>query len=99
MAAIFLETITGSNGVIIPPKGYLPGVRKICDEFGILMVCDEVMAGFGRTGKLFAFENFDVVPDLVTFAKGVTCGYVPLGGVAVSKRLQSFSTTTYYPVA
>ena len=90
VAAIFLETITGSNGVIIPPKGYLPGVRKICDEFGILMVCDEVMAGFGRTGKLFAFENFDVVPDLVTFAKGVTCGYVPLGGVAVSKKIAEF---------
>ena len=80
VAAIVLETITGSNGIIIPPKGYLPGVRKICDEFGIVMICDEVMAGWGRTGKMFAFENFDVVPDLVTFAKGVTCGYVQLGG-------------------
>ncbi len=74
VAAIVLETITGSNGVIIPPKGYLPGVRKVCDEFGIVMICDEVMAGWGRTGKMFAFENFDVVPDIVTFAKGVTCG-------------------------
>ena len=90
VAAIFMETITGSNGVIIPPKGYLPGVRKICDEYGILMVCDEVMAGFGRTGKLFAFENFDVVPDIVTFAKGVTCGYVPLGGVAVSSKIAEY---------
>jgi len=87
IAAIVLETVTGSNGIIIPPKGYLPGVRKICDEFGILMICDEVMTGWGRTGKMFAFENFDVVPDIITFAKGVTCGYVPLGGVAVSKRI------------
>ena len=85
-----LETVTGSNGIIIPPKGYLPGVRKICDEFGIMMICDEVMAGWGRTGKMFAFENFDVVPDIVTFAKGVTCGYVPLGGVAVSKRIAEY---------
>ncbi len=90
IAAIVLETVTGSNGIIIPPKGYLPGVRKICDEFGIMMICDEVMAGWGRTGKMFAFENFDVVPDIVTFAKGVTCGYVPLGGVAVSKRIAEY---------
>ena len=90
VAAIVLETITGSNGIIIPPKGYLPGVRKICDEFGIVMICDEVMAGWGRTGKMFAFENFDVVPDLVTFAKGVTCGYVQLGGVAVSSKIASY---------
>ena len=90
VAAIVLETITGSNGVIIPPKGYLPGVRKICDEFGILMICDEVMAGFGRTGKMFAFENFDVVPDLITFAKGVTCGYIQLGGVAVSSKVAAY---------
>ena len=85
-----METVTGSNGIIIPPKGYLPGVRKICDEFGILMICDEVMAGWGRTGKMFAFENFDVVPDIVTFAKGVTCGYVQLGGVAVSSKVAKY---------
>lgn len=90
VAAIEMETITGSNGVIIPPKGYLPGVRKICDEFGIVMICDEVMAGWGRTGKMFAFENFDVKPDIVTFAKGVTCGYVQLGGVAVSKKIAEY---------
>lgn len=90
VAAIVLETITGSNGVIIPPKGYLPGVRQICDEFGIVMICDEVMAGFGRTGKMFAFENFDVVPDIVTFAKGVTCGYVQLGGAAVSSKIAAY---------
>lgn len=90
VAAIVMETITGSNGVIIPPKGYLPGVRKICDEFGILMICDEVMAGWGRTGKTFAFSNFDVVPDIVTFAKGVTCGYVQLGGAAVSSKIAAY---------
>lgn len=90
VAAVVLETITGSNGVIIPPKGYLPGVRKVCDEFGVLMICDEVMAGWARTGKMFAFENFDVIPDIVTFAKGVTCGYVQLGGVAVSKKIAEY---------
>lgn len=90
IAAIVLETITGSNGVIIPPKGYLPGIRKLCDEFDILMICDEVMAGWGRTGKMFAFENFDVKPDIVTFAKGVTCGYVQLGGVVVSKKIAAY---------
>lgn len=90
IAAIVMETITGSNGVIIPPKGYLEGVRKICDEFGIMMICDEVMAGWCRTGKMFAFENFNVKPDIVSFAKGVTCGYVQLGGVAVSKKIADF---------
>ncbi|MCR4745128.1 MAG: aminotransferase class III-fold pyridoxal phosphate-dependent enzyme [Lachnospiraceae bacterium] len=90
VAAIVMETITGSNGIIIPPKGYLPGVRAICDEFGIVMICDEVMAGWCRTGKMFAFENFDVVPDIVTFAKGVTCGYIQLGGVAVSKKIAGY---------
>ena len=90
VAAIVMETITGSNGVIIPPKGYLPGVRKICDEFGILMICDEVMAGFFRTGKWFAWQNFDFVPDMITFAKGVTCGYVQLGGVIVNKKVADY---------
>jgi taurine--2-oxoglutarate transaminase len=90
IAAIILETITGSNGIIIPPKGYLQGVRKICDEFGIMMICDEVMAGWCRTGKMFAFEHFNVKPDIVSFAKGITCGYVQLGGVAVSKKISAF---------
>ncbi len=90
VAAIVLETITGSNGVIIPPKGYLPGIRALCDEFNILMICDEVMTGWGRTGKMFAFENFDVKPDIVTFAKGVTCGYVQLGGVVVTKEIAEY---------
>ncbi len=90
VAAIVLETVTGSNGVIIPPKGYLPGVRALCDKYGILMICDEVMTGWCRTGKLFGFMNFDVKPDIVTFAKGVTCGYVPLGGVIVSKAIAEY---------
>ncbi len=90
VAAIFLETVTGSNGVIIPPKGYLQGVREICDEYGILMVCDEVMAGFGRTGEWWAFQNWNVKPDIITFAKGITCGYVPLGGTIVSKKIAQY---------
>ena len=90
VAAIVMETITGSNGVIIPPKGYLKGVRALCDEFNILIICDEVMTGWGRTGKMFAFENFDVKPDIVTFAKGVTCGYVQIGGVVVSREIAAY---------
>jgi len=90
VAAVFLETVTGSNGVIIPPKGYLAGIRKVCDEFGILMVCDEVMSAWGRTGEWFAVDNWKVKPDIITFAKGITCGYVPLGGVLVSKEIASF---------
>lgn len=90
VAAIVMETITGSNGVIIPPEGYLAGVRKICDDYGIMMICDEVMAGFGRTGTMFAFEHWGIKPDLVSFAKGVTCGYVQLGGVAVSKNIAEY---------
>ncbi|RIJ63818.1 aminotransferase class III-fold pyridoxal phosphate-dependent enzyme [Rummeliibacillus sp. TYF005] len=90
IAAIFIEPIPGSNGVIIPPKGYLEGVRTLCDEFGILMVCDEVMSGFGRTGKMFAVDHYDFEPDMITFAKGITSGYAPLGGVIVSNQIASY---------
>ncbi len=90
IAAIVMETVTGSNGILIPPEGYMPGVRALCDKYGILMICDEVMTGFCRTGKMFAFENFGVKPDIVTFAKGVTCGYVPLGGCIVSKDIAAY---------
>lgn len=90
IAAIFLETVVGSNGVLIPPKGYLKGVRELCDRYGIMMVCDEVMAGWYRTGTCFAFQQFDIKPDIVTFAKGATCGYVPLGGVIVSEKIAKF---------
>lgn len=87
IAAIFMETVVGSNGILIPPKGYMKGVRALCDRYDILMVCDEVMAGWYRTGPCFAYQQFDITPDLVTFAKGCTCGYVPLGGVIVGKKI------------
>ncbi|WP_416826325.1 aminotransferase class III-fold pyridoxal phosphate-dependent enzyme [Ectobacillus polymachus] len=90
IAAIFIEPIPGSNGVLIPPKGYLEGVRELCDRYGILMICDEVMTGFGRTGKMFAVQHYDFKPDIMTFAKGVTCGYSPLGGVIVSEKVASY---------
>ncbi|GAA2451081.1 aspartate aminotransferase family protein [Streptomyces mauvecolor] len=87
IAAIILESVPGTAGIMTPPAGYLPGVRELCDTYGIVLVLDEVMAGFGRTGKWFASEHYDVVPDLMTFAKGVNSGYVPLGGVAISQKI------------
>lgn len=87
IAAIFLETVVGSNGILIPPKGYMEGVRALCDKFGIVMVCDEVMAGWYRIGTPFGFQKFNIKPDLVSFAKGCTCGYVPLGGVIACKKI------------
>lgn len=83
IAAFFLEPVTGTNGVYIPPDGYLEGVRELCDRYGILMVCDEVMSGFGRTGTWFAVDHWGVVPDLMTMAKGLTSSYVPLGAVGM----------------
>ena len=79
IAAILIETVTGTNGVIIPPAGYLQGVRRLCDRYGILLIADEVMSGFGRTGKWFAVDHWDVAPDMLTMAKGLTSGYAPLG--------------------
>lgn len=90
VAAIILETIIGSNGIIMYPKNYLKGVSEICDEFGIMMICDEVMAGWYRTGKMFAFMNYDVTPDIITFAKGVNSGYIPLGGCIVKNKIAHF---------
>ncbi|MDD4371724.1 MAG: aminotransferase class III-fold pyridoxal phosphate-dependent enzyme [Anaerostipes sp.] len=90
VAAILMESIVGANGVILPPDGYMEGVRALCDKYGILMICDEVMAGFFRTGKWFGWQNFDMKPDMITFAKGVTCGYVPLGGVIVNKAIGAY---------
>lgn len=84
IAAMIIEPVTGTNGVLIPPAGYLQGLRKLLDKYGILLICDEVMAGFGRTGKLFAFEHGNIVPDILTMAKGLTSSYVPLGAMAVS---------------
>jgi taurine--2-oxoglutarate transaminase len=87
VAAIILETIVGTNGILVPPPGYLEGVRTLCDEFGIVLIADEVMAGFGRCGEWFAVDHYGVVPDLITFAKGVNSGYVPLGGVIISPAI------------
>ncbi len=96
-AAIILESVPGTAGIMVPPPGYLAGVREICDKYGIMFIADEVMAGFGRTGKWFAIDHFDVTPDLMTFAKGVTSGYVPLGGVAISDAIYSTFTDRAYP--
>ncbi len=90
IAAIVVESITGANGVIIPPDGYLQGLRALCDKYDILLICDEVMAGFGRTGKLFSFEHWGIKPDIISFAKGVTCGYVQLGGIIMSKKIADY---------
>jgi taurine---2-oxoglutarate transaminase len=90
IAAFFVEPVTGTNGVFVPPKEYLPRIREICSEFGVMMVADEVMTGWGRTGKWFGVDNWNVVPDIMTMAKGVTQGYVPLGGVVVNEKIAKF---------
>src|ERR687897_267122 len=87
VAAVILETIVGTNGLIVPPDGYLQSIREVCDRHGILLICDEVMAGFGRSGKWFACEHWDVVPDILTVAKGINSGYVPLGAMVVNQKL------------
>ncbi len=90
IAAFILEPITGTNGILIPPDGYLQGVRELCDRFGILMICDEVMTGFGRTGRWFAVDHWGVVPDLITLAKGLTSSYVPLGAVGMRPAIAAY---------
>lgn len=90
IAAIIMESIVGANGVILPPDGYMEGVRALCDKYGILLIMDEVMAGFYRTGKAFAWQNYDFKPDMITFAKGVTNAYVQLGGVIVNDKVASY---------
>jgi taurine---2-oxoglutarate transaminase len=87
IAAIIVEPVTGTNGVLVPPDGYLQGVRALCDRHGILMIADEVMTGFGRTGEWFAVDHWDVVPDLLTMAKGLTSAYVPLGAVGMRRGI------------
>ena len=97
IAAFFLETVTGTNGVLIPPDGYLQGVRDLCDRYGILMVCDEIMSGFGRTGAWFAVNHWNVVPDIITMAKGLTSSYVPLGAVGMRPRVaQHFERNVFF---
>ncbi|MGI8564409.1 MAG: aspartate aminotransferase family protein [Candidatus Dormibacter sp.] len=96
-AALILETVVGTNGILVPPPGYLAGVREICDEFGIVLIADEVMAGFGRCGEWFAVDHWRVTPDLITFAKGVNSGYVPLGGVIISDAIAATFADRAYP--
>ncbi|HET7627274.1 MAG TPA: aspartate aminotransferase family protein [Bacillales bacterium] len=100
VAAFIAEPVQGAGGVIIPPEDYFREIRRLCDEYGILFIADEVITGFGRTGKMFAMEHWNVVPDLMMFAKGVSSGYIPLGGVAVSEKivrvLKERSTTTLF---
>lgn len=97
IAAILLESIPGTAGILVPPKGYMSGVRALADQYGILLILDEVMAGFGRTGRWLAHEHFDVTPDLITFAKGVNSGYVPAGGVLISKPICAYFDTHFFP--
>jgi taurine--2-oxoglutarate transaminase len=97
IAAIILETIPGTAGIMVPPRGWLPGVRALCDKYGIVYIADEVMAGFGRTGSWFAYQLYDVKPDLVVFAKGVNSGYVPLGGVVLNEAICATFGDRVYP--
>jgi taurine--2-oxoglutarate transaminase len=97
IAAFILETVTGANGILVPPAGYLPGVRALCDKYGILMIADEVMAGFGRTGKWFAVDHWSVVPDLITMAKGLTSSYVPLAAVGMRRRIADVFNEKPFP--
>jgi taurine--2-oxoglutarate transaminase len=97
VAMIALESVVGTNGILVPPDGYLQGVRDLCDRHGIVMMCDEVMAGFGRCGEWFAVDKWKVAPDLICFAKGVNSGYVPLGGVIISQRIADSFAQRQYP--
>jgi taurine---2-oxoglutarate transaminase len=97
IAAFILETVVGTNGILVPPDGYMQGVRKICDKYGILMIADEVMAGFGRTGEWFAIDHWKVVPDLISMAKGLTSSYLPLGAIGMRHHIaQHFQDKVFY---
>jgi len=96
IAAFIMETVTGTNGILIPPDGYLEGIRELCTRHGIVMICDEVMAGFGRTGRWFAVDHWGVVPDLMTMAKGLTSSYLPLGAVAMSPKIADYFNEKVY---
>src|SRR5215467_9475589 len=97
IAAFILESVTGTNGVLVPPDGCMQGVRALCDKYGILMICDEVMSGFGRTGAWFAIDHWDVVPDIITMAKGLTSAYVQLGAVGMRQKIADHFQTTAFP--
>ena len=97
IAAVFIETVTGTNGLIVPPDGYLQGLREICDKYDILLICDEVMAGLGRTGEWFAVDHWQVIPDMIVMAKGLTAAYMPLGCVAMSDEIAAhFENKVFY---
>jgi taurine---2-oxoglutarate transaminase len=96
VAAVILETVVGTNGVIVPPDGYLQSIRETCDRHGILLICDEVMAGFGRTGRWFACEHWDVVPDILTVAKGINSGYVPLGAMVIAEPIAEWVSDKFF---
>jgi taurine---2-oxoglutarate transaminase len=96
VAAVILETIVGTNGIIVPPDGYLQSIREVCDRHGIVLITDEVMAGFGRTGKWFGVDNWDVVPDILTVAKGINSGYVPLGAMIVRRPIAEWVRDKYF---
>ncbi len=97
IAAFILEPVTGTNGILVPPDGYLEGVRRLCDKYGILMIADEVMSGFGRTGEWFAVDHWKVVPDLMTMAKGLTSSYIPLGAVGMRQHIaRHFDDKVFY---
>jgi taurine--2-oxoglutarate transaminase len=97
VAAVVLETVTGTNGIIVPPDGYLQAVREVCDRHGILLVLDEIMAGFGRTGRWFACEHWDVVPDIITVAKGINSGYVPIGAMIAREPIVDQIRDRFFP--
>lgn len=97
VAMIALETVVGTNGILVPPDGYLQGVRELCNKHGIVMMCDEVMAGFGRCGEWFAVNKWNVIPDLICFAKGVNSGYVPLGGIVISQKIADSFKDRVFP--
>ena len=97
IGCILIESVVGTSGILVPPPGYLKGVRALCDKYGIVFIADEVMSGFGRTGKWFAFQHFDVVPDLVTFAKGSNSGYVPVGGVIIADHIAATFDERVFP--
>jgi taurine---2-oxoglutarate transaminase len=96
VAAVILETIVGTNGIIVPPEGYLQSIREVCDRHGIVLIADEVMAGFGRTGKWFGVDNWDVVPDILTVAKGINSGYIPLGAMIVRRPIADWVRDKYF---
>ena len=97
IAAVLIESVPGTAGVLVPPRGYLDGIRALCDKYGILWIADEVMAGFGRTGKWFAYQHSQSIPDLIVFAKGVTSGYLPLGGVVISQKVSESFNERVFP--